>query len=263
MCEALEAERFNEDEAVEWDMKGPEKAPLRLWVHLHDYRDKRNAVGIRKGTELEGQMVKKPKEADIQRMNKSLTVNHGIEEHGFNLQHLGAGMTKSGGGGEAFNHINVIGSVTALAPEEQSENEEDENDKDKGGDEGEQDKEELDYQSPEDKKKGKATDIDRLRLTVQKMLLARVDKLKEAAETTRSTVRSHVLKVEGLEVKHRAFLRGEEALARARLHALDLVFGQDVQLKAWIQDRCFSRDPLSCRFRVCIDSQVLALWCLL
>ena len=59
--------------------------------------------------------------------------------------------------------------------------------------------------------------MERLRLTLQKTLIAKTDKLKETAEMVRTSVRSHLCKVEGLEPKPRAFLRGEEALARGRL----------------------------------------------
>ena len=90
VCEALDTQRFSEEDPIEWDMRGPQKAPLRMWVHLHDYRDKRNAVGLKKATELEGQVIKKPKDMDVAKMNKALTVNHGIDQHGFNLQVFGS-----------------------------------------------------------------------------------------------------------------------------------------------------------------------------
>ena len=90
-------------------------------------------------------------------------------------------MTKSGAGGQAFDHINVIGNVTALAPEDESQDEnEAEEEKERKGGEGEHEKDDVENSSPEEKRKGKATDIERLRLTLQKMLLGKCEKLKRS-----------------------------------------------------------------------------------
>ena len=209
-----------------YEYGGPEKAPLRLWVHKYSIVEKRSETGQKKSALLEGSLNKKAKDADIARAVKGLSANHG-QLPGMSSDAAAArSLVAAGGGGEAFKGVQVgLNNIAGLAPESASEDEE----TDVG--EGEEGQAANDPEPPEE-----WLDRDRAILGLEKTLTKALDKQKEGADSVRIQLRSELAQVQALDEKLRKRLRGEEAVATSRLQALDLLFGQDVALSKYLKN---------------------------
>ncbi|CAL1151620.1 unnamed protein product [Cladocopium goreaui] len=206
------------------DHKGPAKASLRLRIHTEDLVDDVKRVAKEKKVVMHGQQTKKATAEDVEKMSKSLMVNHDKIQGGVSESEAARSFVSS----DNMDGISItLNDVSLLVPDEDAQ------------DEAEEDAEEKDEEGEEDttekKSKKKWFDRDREVNKAQRQMSTALSQVQTKASAVKEQLEKVLAEVAALPTNQQESLKGEEVIVQARLECLQKLYGSEEALQTHIR----------------------------